>query len=356
MANQIVFLYVNGSPAGAQSNQLAIDFLSVKVGASGLEIKETTGNFDFSAKKLTNIAAGTAAGDAVEYDQLNTALGLKINSSEKGAANGVATLGADSKIPESQIPAVALIDVFEVATLAARDALVVGPGVGEVQKGDVVIVADASPDVEGAASYVRGTSSYIRLRTPTDAVLSVNGQTGVVSLNSSHLTYTQGNVAHWTVADNSSIKDTLDEVGSRLTTNETNITTLQGQVANLSQPTKTLQNAELTQFNIREVGIINDAGNIARASRQNAGNNRSLVLALQNIAGSGSGSFLVKPGEIVTGFTGQNIGARYLADNGQLTEIPPTFVLNDNVWVVGRFISPTEFLFNPDFVTKFVNA
>jgi hypothetical protein len=45
------------------------DFLSVKIGADGLEIKETSNNFDFSGVKLTNLANGSAATDATTYGQ-----------------------------------------------------------------------------------------------------------------------------------------------------------------------------------------------------------------------------------------------------------------------------------------------
>lgn len=56
-----------------------------------------------------------------------------IPSTEKAAANGVATLGADSKIPSSQIPAVGLPEVHVVADEAARLALTVQEGDEAVQ-------------------------------------------------------------------------------------------------------------------------------------------------------------------------------------------------------------------------------
>ena len=88
------------------------------------------------------------------------------------------------KIPSSQLPAIAITDVFTVADITARDALTIGAGDGEVQEGDVVIVADASADpniTAGAASYIYNGSSYSLLKAG-DEVLSINGQTGVVIL------------------------------------------------------------------------------------------------------------------------------------------------------------------------------
>lgn len=54
----------------------------------------------------------------------------------------------------------------------------------------------------------------------TDDVISVNGQTGAVTLNSTDLNHTQAVPTDWTVADGSSVGEHLDEVGDRLTTLE----------------------------------------------------------------------------------------------------------------------------------------
>ena len=71
-------------------------------------------------------------------DQIND----KIDSTEKGANNGVATLNANGKLTSSQIPAITITEVVVVADIAARDALVIGDEDGEVQEGDVAIVLD----------------------------------------------------------------------------------------------------------------------------------------------------------------------------------------------------------------------
>jgi len=108
---------------------------------------------------------------------LQAALDAKIASSEKGAANGVATLGADSKIPASQIPAMAITETFVVASEVAMLALT-------AQVGDVAIRSDESKTyiLQGNDPTVLG--DWVMLQTPASPVLSVNGQTGVVVLDS----------------------------------------------------------------------------------------------------------------------------------------------------------------------------
>lgn len=89
------------------------------------------------------------------------------------------------KIPSSQLPAIAVTEVFTAATIAARDLLTIGAGDGEVQEGDVVIVTDASADpaiTSGSASYIYNGASYSLLKAG-DEILTVNGQTGTVVLD-----------------------------------------------------------------------------------------------------------------------------------------------------------------------------
>jgi len=131
-----------------------------------------------------NIKAGAAINaekisggnvDNTEFDYLNgvtspiqTQLNNKIDTSEKGAANGVATLDSASKIPSSQIPPVALSEVFVVADNTARDALT-------VQEGDIALTNDSGK------WWIYDGTSWLEMTTPA-AVTSVNGQTGAVNL------------------------------------------------------------------------------------------------------------------------------------------------------------------------------
>jgi hypothetical protein len=104
-----------------------------------------------------------------------TALNTKLNASEKGVANGVATLGSDAKIPTSQLPALALTDVFVVASQAAHLSVV-------AQEGDVVVRTDLNKSFIHNGGTAGTMADWQELLTPTDQVLSVNGQTGAVNL------------------------------------------------------------------------------------------------------------------------------------------------------------------------------
>ena len=98
-----------------------------------------------------------------------------IAATEKAAANGVATLGADSKIPAAQLPAIAISETFVVASEVAQLALT-------VQQGDVAVRTDLSASYIALNDNNATMADWQILLTPTDAVVSVNSQTGAVVL------------------------------------------------------------------------------------------------------------------------------------------------------------------------------
>lgn len=77
-------------------------------------------------------------------NSLNTA----IQSSEKGTANGVATLGADGKIPDAQIPNLAIIDIITSAEATLAGYIANEWSAGSIQKGDAVQITLADGTVE----------------------------------------------------------------------------------------------------------------------------------------------------------------------------------------------------------------
>lgn len=142
-------------------------------------------------------------------------------SANKGVANGLATLDGSGKIPSAQLT----IDAFQY--LGTYNATTNSPALvdGTGNTGDTYRVTTAGSQDFGAGSItfaigdkvVYNPSGVWEKWDMTESVASVNTQTGAVVLSASHLNYTQANVAHWTVADESTIKATLDEAGSRVT-------------------------------------------------------------------------------------------------------------------------------------------
>ena len=122
----------------------------------------TSGNFlRFNGTNWVNI--NIAAGDIPDISSTYQRV------SEKGQNNGYASLDSTGRVPSNQLPALAITEVFVVADIDARDALVIGLADEEVQQGDVAVVTDASddPDVDsGSASYIYDGSAWIKLRTP----------------------------------------------------------------------------------------------------------------------------------------------------------------------------------------------
>lgn len=145
----------------------------------------TTARFDtaFAAKTTANLAENTN----LYYTDVRADARITL---QKGAANGIATLGADSKIPSSQLPALAITDTFVVGSQAAMLALT-------AQTGDVAVRTDLSQTFILAVNDPTILANWQVLLTPVDSVLSVNGKTGAVTLTTSdvaegtNLYYTQ---------------------------------------------------------------------------------------------------------------------------------------------------------------------
>lgn len=97
---------------------------------------------------------------------VGTAVKARILSSEKGVANGVATLDGTGKIPSAQLPSY-IDDVVEYANLAAF------PGTGS--SGILYIAIDTNKQYRWAGSTYQQITS--------GAVDSVAGKTGVITLD-----------------------------------------------------------------------------------------------------------------------------------------------------------------------------
>ncbi len=158
------------------------------IGGSGA--KPATGQyvgptgFVSTAAAATDIrgAAGAGTGDMLGSNNLSDVVSVvaaRTNLGVYSTAQVDTALAAKADlvggvIPTSQMPALALTSVSEVGSQAAMLAL-------SVQPGDVAIRTDENKSYILAAEPASTLSNWKLLRTPTDVVLSVAGETGTIT-------------------------------------------------------------------------------------------------------------------------------------------------------------------------------
>lgn len=101
-------------------------------------------------------------------------------TAQKGAANGLAPLDATSKIDASYLPSMSITNTYVVASQVAMLALT-------AQTGDVAVRTDLNKSYILAGTDATVLADWQELLTPTDAVLSVNGLTGSVTLSTTNI-------------------------------------------------------------------------------------------------------------------------------------------------------------------------
>lgn len=111
------------------------------------------------------------------FTAVGTAVKSKISNTEKGQPNGVATLDGTGKIPSAQLPSY-VDDVVEYVNQAAF------PATGST--GILYIALDTNKQ------YRWGGSSYAQIT--SGAVDSVNGKTGIVTIDVADISGLQGQI------------------------------------------------------------------------------------------------------------------------------------------------------------------
>lgn len=140
--------------------------------------------------RVTAIAALSAS----DIPTLNLA---KISDAGTAAAKNVGTavgnvvmVNASGKIDDTLIPPLAITDVYESASEAAMLAL------SNANVGDVCIRSDLNKCYILASLPYSTLANWKELKTPANAVLSVNGQTGAITLTTSNIS--EGTNLYWT--------------------------------------------------------------------------------------------------------------------------------------------------------------
>jgi hypothetical protein len=189
----IVDADINASAAIALS-KLALDPLA-RANHTGTQTASTVSDFDtqvrtsrleqmaapiaalpLNAQKITGLADPIDPQDAVTLNYITT---------EKGAVNGIASLDGSGLVPTAQLPALAITNTSVVASQVAMLALT-------AQIGDIAVRTDLNKSFILTATPSTSLVNWQELLTPTDSVLSVDGNTGVVSLSGTYLNKTTG--------------------------------------------------------------------------------------------------------------------------------------------------------------------
>jgi hypothetical protein len=99
-------------------------------------------------------------------------------TAQKGSASGLCPLNSSSKIDTTYLPSLAISSTYVVASQTAQLALT-------VEEGDIAVRTDLNKSYIALNSDNADMGDWQELLAPTDAVSSVNGETGVVVLDAS---------------------------------------------------------------------------------------------------------------------------------------------------------------------------
>lgn len=213
-------LLVGGSVTSVTHNA-GTEIITI-VTQTGTGAQSTTVDLGVYLKENSPITASTGK-SFVTYDTKGLVTGgTKITATDsqlvKGDGSGV-SIGTDSgnipvlngsgKLADSVIPSIAITDTFVVATQVAMLALT-------AQVGDVAIRTDVNKSFILQTSPATVLANWQELKTPTDVVSSVNGQTGVVTLGGGDILVETGSTV--TDAATIAVGDTIDSALGKLNT------------------------------------------------------------------------------------------------------------------------------------------
>ena len=154
----------------------------VQAGTVSITIVQTTG------QSTTAVISQKGVTDAIDTakTEIQDGLGTAASKNTGTAEGNIPILGANGKLADSVIPAVAITETFVVNSQTEMLTL-------SAQAGDVAIRTDVNRSYILQTTPASTLDNWKELLTPTDSVLSVNGKTGTVVLSGSDIlsTFTQ---------------------------------------------------------------------------------------------------------------------------------------------------------------------
>jgi len=175
-AKMVTDPYARANHTGTQLASTVSDF-DTQVRTSRLDqMAAPTASVALNAQKITGLADPTLAQDSATKAYVD----LHVLTSAKGVAGGVASLDGSGLIPQAQLPLTAITSVQVVASQAAMLALT-------AEVGDIAIRTDVNKTFILKTAGATILANWQEMLTPTDSVLSVDGNTGAVDLTGYYL-------------------------------------------------------------------------------------------------------------------------------------------------------------------------
>jgi phage-related tail fiber protein len=179
----------NGAIAPSLLPAFTGDDITSAVGSSVLALTETGVTAGTYTAVTVDVKGRVTSGsyapppDAYTKTETDGKYVLKTTLGTRNAANGWVGLDSNSKISASLLPSLAINSIYPVTTIIARDALTT------THLGDVAIVG-GSVNVNYMLTSVTPTRVWTPISNPLGSVTSINGSTGVVTLDLSNITGT----------------------------------------------------------------------------------------------------------------------------------------------------------------------
>jgi len=135
-----------------------------------------------NSKGLVTGIAPLSANDipVITADKISN-LGTAATKNVGTSSGNIVMVNASGKIDDSLLSSLAITDVFEAASQTEMLAL------ADANIGDVCIRSDINKTFILKATPYSSLANWKELKTPTDTVISVNGQTGAISLTTSNI-------------------------------------------------------------------------------------------------------------------------------------------------------------------------
>ncbi|HWR07739.1 hypothetical protein [Sporomusa sp.] len=214
----------------------------------GAMVETSTGTVD---EHVLDTTKHITAAERTAWNAKQAALGYTAeNTAKKGVANGYAGLGADGKIPNDQLPALAITDTFVASSEAAMLALA-------AEVGDVCVRTDLSKSFILKTTGAGTLANWQELLTPPAGVSSVNGKTGAVTLTTTDVS--EGTNKYYTEARVSANAD---------------VAAAKTHAGTAHAPATAQKNSDITKAEIEAklTGTISSHGHAAAAITQDASN------------------------------------------------------------------------------------